>query len=154
MTPGEPVPEPVAPDAQDILARGRLARVSTVSPSGAPALAAFWFHFDGERLVLFTGENATVRNLRRDPRISVVVDLGERFDEIEGVLLRGRAEVHAYDQAPSPVLSAVAELEQKYADEIASPLYREFQGDGPPATVYVDLVPTSSRWWSFGRRVT
>jgi nitroimidazol reductase NimA-like FMN-containing flavoprotein (pyridoxamine 5'-phosphate oxidase superfamily) len=148
------VPEIVAPEAQEILARGRFARVSTISPSGAPALGAFWFHFDGERLVLFTGENATVRNLRRDPRTTVVVDVGTRFDEIEGVLLRGRAAVHPYDDAPAPVLSAVAELEEKYADEIASPLYREFQGDGPPATIYVDLVPESSRWWSFGRRVT
>jgi nitroimidazol reductase NimA-like FMN-containing flavoprotein (pyridoxamine 5'-phosphate oxidase superfamily) len=147
------VPESVAPEAQEILSRGRYARVSTVTPSGAPAVAAFWFHFDGERLVLFTGENATVRNLRRDPRVAVVVDVGERFDEIEGVLLRGRATVHAYDDAPEPVLSAVAGLEEKYADELASPLYREFQGDGPPATIYVDLVPEVSRWWSFGRRV-
>ncbi len=148
------MPESVAPEAQEILSRGRYARVSTVTPSGAPAVAAFWFHFDGERLVLFTGENATVRNLRRDPRVAVVVDVGERFDEIEGVLLRGRATVHAYDDAPEPVLSAVAGLEEKYADELASPLYREFQGDGPPATIYVDLVPEVSRWWSFGRRVT
>ena len=147
------MPQPVAPEAQDILARARFARVSTVAPSGAPNVATFWFHFDGERLVLFTGENATVRNLRENGRMAVVVDLGERFDQIEGVLLRGRAAVHPYDAAPEPVLRAVAGLERKYADELASPLYKEFQGDGPPATIYVELVPETSRWWDFGARV-
>ncbi len=147
------MPHTVAPEAQEILARAHYARVSTIAPSGAPNIATFWFHFDGERLVLFTGENATVRNLRADPRMAAVVDRGERFDQIQGVLLRGEASVHAYDAAPEPVQEAVAGLERKYAEELASPLYREFQGDGPPATIYVELVPATSRWWDFGARV-
>lgn len=147
------MPDPVAPEAQAILARARYARVSTVAPSGAPSVATFWFHFDGKRLVLYTGENHTVRNLRADGRMAVVVDLGDRFDAIEGVLLRGEATVHPYDGAPEPVLRAVAGLERKYAEELASPLYKEFQGEGPPATIYVELVPATSRWWDFGARV-
>jgi nitroimidazol reductase NimA-like FMN-containing flavoprotein (pyridoxamine 5'-phosphate oxidase superfamily) len=141
------------PRARAILAEARYARVGTVSEGGAPNVAPFWFHHDGERVVLFTGENKTVRNLRRDPRVSVIVDLGARFDEIRAVQLEGRASAYPYDNAPAAVLDAVAGLQEKYAEELDSPLYREFQGDGPPATVYVAIAPTRVRWWDFGARI-
>ena len=144
----------IAPEAQEILAEARYAQVATISPRAAPNVAPFWFYFDGERLILFTGENKTVANLRENGRVSVIVDVGDRFDEIKGVQISGAATVHPYDDAPKAVLRAVEQLQQKYADDLASDLYREFQGDGPPATVYVEVTPKIVRWWDFGNRIT
>lgn len=65
-----------AEQTRDFLLHGtRTAKVATVRADGAPHVAPVWFVLDGEQFVFTTGEvSAKGRNLRRDPRISLVVD--------------------------------------------------------------------------------
>jgi PPOX class probable F420-dependent enzyme len=53
----------------------RTGKLATVRPDGRPHVQPVWFVLDGDDLVFMTGA-ATVkgRNLRRDPRVSLVVD--------------------------------------------------------------------------------
>jgi PPOX class probable F420-dependent enzyme len=52
----------------------RTAKVATTGPGG-PHVMPVWFVLDGEELVFTTGaESVKARNLRRDPRVAVVVD--------------------------------------------------------------------------------
>jgi PPOX class probable F420-dependent enzyme len=51
-----------------------LALVSTLGPGGAPQITPIWFLFDGGRVRFSLVEGRQkLRNLRRDPRVSVVV---------------------------------------------------------------------------------
>ena len=53
----------------------RTAKVATCGPDGRPHVAPVWFVLDGEDLVFTTGgDTVKGRNLRRDPRATVVVD--------------------------------------------------------------------------------
>lgn len=63
-------------EVRDFLGYGtRTAKLATVRRSGAPHVMPVWFVLDGEQLVLTTGaETVKGRNLRRDPRVAVVVD--------------------------------------------------------------------------------
>jgi PPOX class probable F420-dependent enzyme len=53
----------------------RTAKVATSGPGGRPHVMPVWFVLDGDELVFTTGgDSAKARNLRRDPRVAVVVD--------------------------------------------------------------------------------
>ncbi|MFG3201450.1 pyridoxamine 5'-phosphate oxidase family protein [Streptomyces sp. NPDC048192] len=82
MTPGE---------LDEFLTRQRTCRVATVSADGAPHVSALWFAWDGTSLWLYSVvRSRRWAQLRRDPRVAVVVDAGEEYDELRGVELSGR----------------------------------------------------------------
>lgn len=74
------------------LSEQRTCRVATVSPQGAPHVSALWFAWDGTSLWLYSiTRSRRWSELRRDPRIAVVVDAGEKYGELRGVELSGTA---------------------------------------------------------------
>ncbi|WP_405655358.1 pyridoxamine 5'-phosphate oxidase family protein [Streptomyces sp. RK9] len=85
----------MTPDEVDaFLASERTCRVATVSPGGAPHVSALWFAWDGTSLWLYSiTRSKRWAELRRDPRVAVVVDAGEQYGELRGVELTGTAEV-------------------------------------------------------------
>jgi PPOX class probable F420-dependent enzyme len=53
----------------------RTGKLATVGRDGAPHVAPIWFVLDGDDVVFMTGARTRKgRNLRRDPRASLVVD--------------------------------------------------------------------------------
>ncbi|MBM7442233.1 pyridoxamine 5'-phosphate oxidase family protein [Streptomyces sp. HB132] len=72
------------------LAGQRTCRVATVSQEGMPHVGALWFVWDGSS-VWFYSLTRSLRwaQLRRDPRIAVVVDDGVEYGELRGVELTG-----------------------------------------------------------------
>ncbi|GHI09296.1 pyridoxamine 5-phosphate oxidase [Streptomyces cellostaticus] len=84
MTPGE---------LDAFLTSQRTCRVATVSTDGAPHVSALWFAWDGTSLWLYSVvRSRRWTQLRRDPRVAVVVDSGEEYDQLLGVELSGRVE--------------------------------------------------------------
>ncbi|MEV0965800.1 pyridoxamine 5'-phosphate oxidase family protein [Streptomyces sp. NPDC049910] len=74
------------------LTEQRTCRVATVSPDGAPHVSALWFAWDGTSLWLYSiTRSRRWSELRRDPRIAVVVDAGEEYGDLRGVELSGNA---------------------------------------------------------------
>ncbi|WP_406461184.1 pyridoxamine 5'-phosphate oxidase family protein [Streptomyces sp. NBC_00111] len=72
------------------LAEQRTCRVATVSPDGMPHVAALWFVWDGASLWLYSlTRSLRWSQLRRDPKIAVVVDDGFEYGELRGVELSG-----------------------------------------------------------------
>ncbi|MBR7672646.1 pyridoxamine 5'-phosphate oxidase family protein [Streptomyces sp. NPDC054796] len=74
------------------LTEQRTCRVATVGSDGAPHVGALWFCWDGQALWLYSiTRSKRWAQLRRDPRIAVVVDDGEEYMELRGVELTGEA---------------------------------------------------------------
>ncbi|QIP87547.1 pyridoxamine 5'-phosphate oxidase family protein [Streptomyces sp. Tu 2975] len=74
------------------LTQQRTCRVATVSPDGRPHVSALWFAWDGTSLWLYSlTRSRRWAELRRDPRLAVVVDAGEEYGELRGVELSGTA---------------------------------------------------------------
>jgi hypothetical protein len=132
----------------ELLAGAWIVRVATVSPSGAPSVAPFWLHWDGERIVLDTLENATVRNLRREPRVAVLVDRGGRFEELEAATIDGFAHVYGPEQAPAAVVAGVEAIRARHADELATPAFEAYAERETQASAYVEILPERARYWS------
>lgn len=76
----------------DLLRKKGFANVATVLPDGSPQSSVVWFDWDGEH-VLFstTTERRKLRNVRRDPRVSVLITDPEnpyRYLELRGRVAR------------------------------------------------------------------
>ncbi|MBA2946796.1 pyridoxamine 5'-phosphate oxidase family protein [Streptomyces himalayensis] len=80
-------------ELDEFLSTERTCRVATVSPDGAPHASPLFFAWDGTSLWLYSiTRSRRWADLRRDPRIAVVVDAGEEYGELRGVELTGSVE--------------------------------------------------------------
>ncbi len=77
------------------LAEGRTLQVASVGRDGRPHLVPMWYAVDDEGCVVFTtyGSSQKVRNLGRDPRVTLLVEDGAVYDELRGVMIEGEAEI-------------------------------------------------------------
>ena len=75
-------------------------QVATVGPDGSPHLTTLFYVLDRGRIAFWTyGASQKILNLRRDPRITCLVEDGEDYFELRGVSIRGRATlVEDYDE--------------------------------------------------------
>ncbi len=68
------------------------ATMCTLNPDGSVHAVAMWYGFVGGRLAVQTkAKSQKARNLARDCRMTWLVEAGERYDELRGVELVGRA---------------------------------------------------------------
>jgi PPOX class probable F420-dependent enzyme len=101
----------VLPDSvREFLASTRFATIATIDPDGSPHQAVLWYRLDGDEIVV----NSAVgrrwpANLRRDPRIAVLVT--DAADGYRWVGLTGIARVIT-DQATAQ--ADIAELARRY----------------------------------------
>jgi PPOX class probable F420-dependent enzyme len=93
----------------DLLSSKAVAMVGTIGRSGEPQVTPLWFLWDGERVrISLVDGRQKLRNLRRDPRISlVVVDPARPTYYVE---LRGRID----DLVPDPELALEQAVARKY----------------------------------------
>ena len=84
-----------ADEVDAFLRATRKVQVATLGTDGTPHLTTL-FHVvdDRGRIAFWTyGRSQKIRNLERDPRISLLVEDGEDYFELRGVSVRGTAEV-------------------------------------------------------------
>ena len=78
----------------ELLASARTATMATIGPDGQPHLVAMWFAIiDGGICFETKAKSQKAVNLRRDPRISVLVEDGATYEDLRGVSIEGTAEV-------------------------------------------------------------
>ena len=71
--------------------RSRTASMATLGPTGAPHVVAMWYAVvDGQIWFETKSRSQKAQNLRRDPRITCLVEDGLTYDTLRGVSLEGR----------------------------------------------------------------
>lgn len=84
-------------------------QVATLNADGSPHLTTLFYVVQDGRLVFWTyGKSQKIRNLERDPRISLLVEDGTDYFELRGVSLSGRAELVRDREAILTIGRAVA----------------------------------------------
>ena len=81
-------------EVAEFLRTSRTMTMATLGPQGRPHLVAMWFALvDGAPWFETKTKSQKVRNLRRDPRITCMVEAGDTYDQLRGVSLEGTAEI-------------------------------------------------------------
>ncbi|MER7186786.1 pyridoxamine 5'-phosphate oxidase family protein [Streptomyces hyaluromycini] len=137
MTPGE---------LDEFLTTQRTCRVATVSASGAPHVSALWFAWDGKSLWLYSVvRSQRWKDLSRDPRVAVVVDSGEEYDQLRGVELRGTVEFVGEVPRTGELVAELDYIETVFARKNFG--LDEMPHDGRHA--WARLTPTKIASWDF-----
>ena len=83
-----------ADEIEAFLVEQKIATMATMHPDGSIHAVAMWYGFlDGVLTVETKAKSQKVQNLRRDPRITFLVEAGERYEELRGVEIVGRAKI-------------------------------------------------------------
>lgn len=71
--------------------RSRTATMGTIGPTGMPHLVAMWYAvIDGQIWFETKGRSQKAENLRRDDRMTCLIEDGFTYDTLRGVSLEGR----------------------------------------------------------------
>jgi PPOX class probable F420-dependent enzyme len=72
---------------------GQRMAVATLNPDGQPQLTVVWYCLLEDGRIGFTvrADSQKARNLRRDPRVTLMVDAGTQHSDLRGVQIAGRA---------------------------------------------------------------
>jgi PPOX class probable F420-dependent enzyme len=96
----------------------RLAHVATLQPDGAPHVVPLWFVWLEDAVYVTCRSGSRVwANLRRDGRVAVEVQRGQMWTEHTGVVVHGRAELLAQDDAGTK--RALSAWFEKYRAELS-----------------------------------
>ncbi len=95
------------------LAAGRTIVLVTMGADGLPDPVPMWYVVDADGRVRMRtyAKSLKVANLRRDPRVSCLVEDGDRYFELRGVQLTGRIEVV---EDPDWIADLIVALATKY----------------------------------------
>ena len=76
----------------DFIAAGRTLAVATINPDGAPHLVAMWYVLHEGKIAFWTyGKSQKALNLRRDPRLTCLLESGASYGELRGAQIHGVA---------------------------------------------------------------
>ena len=128
---------------QKFLATNEVVVLATAQADGSPLAMPMWFlHAPDTLTMISVADTQKVRNLRRDPRVSVVAE-AVVGGEVRGVTVQGRVEF----LSDGPERRALIErFHEKY-----SGLQRLWAGKTMPANrVMFKIVPSRVRSWGLG----
>jgi general stress protein 26 len=97
-------------EIQAYLVSQKILNVATIGPSGHPHLVAMWYALIDGKVQFWTfAKSQKVQNLRRDPKMTGLIESGESYNELKGVELVGTGRlIDDYDRVLG-VGKAVAE---------------------------------------------
>ena len=88
-------------------------QVATLNRDGSPHLTTLWFGIlDGDIVFETFTKSQKIVNLKRDPRIAVLVEDGDVYNELRGVAINGRAVLHSDPAVVHPYALAVMKRNQ------------------------------------------
>jgi PPOX class probable F420-dependent enzyme len=122
--------------AREALTAGHLAHFVTLEPDGSPQMSAVWVGLDGDEIVMgHLGAWRKVRNVRRDPRVSLSLETGghNSIGLREYLVVHGQARV---DEGGAP------ELLQRLAHVYLGPEVKFPPMDDPPPGLIIRVTPT------------
>jgi PPOX class probable F420-dependent enzyme len=95
-------------------------QVATLNKDGTPHLTTLWFALvDGDIVFETFTKSQKIVNLKRDPRIAVLLEDGTEYNQLRGVSINGRAELHDDPEVVHPYALAVMRRNQPEIPEDA-----------------------------------
>ena len=103
----------LSPDEQAAFFRERKkAALATIDKDGYPHVVAMnYFARDGAFFMTSYGKAQKVLNVRRNPKVALMVEAGDEYSELRGVMIRGRCEILEGESAVRATFEGRAEAQ-------------------------------------------
>src|SRR6266436_5413127 len=133
----------LSPDEQAVFLREhRKAALATIDKDGFPHMVAMNFYVeDGVFYMTSYGKAQKVVNIRRDPRVALMVEAGDKYSELRGVMVRGHCEIIEGAEAVRAAFAGMAEARG------TTPSRPSGAGDSAPKRVVLKIIPEKITSW-------
>ena len=114
-------PQDVAAFLEDV----NVGVLTTLTATGWPHSAGMWFFLESGELKMWTyAKSQKALNARRDPRVSMLIEKGEPYRDLKGVLVRGHVRL-------TSDVREVSEIGRRLFDRYVAPRSGVSSADGP-----------------------
>jgi PPOX class probable F420-dependent enzyme len=137
----------LTPDERDkFLAEPHTAALTTVDKDGFPHVVAMaYLYKDGVIYMTSYGKAQKVLNVRRNPKVGVMVESGRKYSELRGVMIRGNCEVVDDPEAVRMTMRGVAGNESQ---AVAVP---SGAASSAPKRVVLKITPLKTASWDHSK---
>jgi PPOX class probable F420-dependent enzyme len=121
----------------------RKAALATLDQDGFPHVVAMnYFAKDGAFYMTSYAKAQKVVNIRRNPKVALMMEAGDAYAELCGVMVRGRCEIIEGAEAVRAAFAGMAE-----ARGTTPPSRPSGAGDSAPKRVVLKIVPEKITSW-------
>ena len=124
--------------------------LTSMDGHGYPHPVAMWYVVDADGSVVMTtfAKSQKAVNLRREPRCALLVESGRAYEELKGLLIRGRASV---EQDEEKVLDVLQNVHAKYGMPGSADGMREAMRGQARKRVMIRIRPEGVSSWDHGK---
>ncbi len=127
------------------LGEHKVSRLATVDGRGQPHVVPVWhILLDGDIYIETSPDSKKARNLKANPKVALVIDVGDRFDNYRGVMIQGTVEPVKDKRMLARFLEAMA---QRYFGTTDHPGYKYLAGGSDP--LLMKVVPKKIVSWDY-----
>ena len=134
---------------RELIVGARVMQVASINPDGRPHLVPMWFELDDDGAIVFTtyGRSQKIQNLERDPRVTLLFETGDAYNEVRGLAIDATAEVIRDPHLTAATLALIGAKQAGRPRPVTPPT-----GDPPPVaykrvTVRIPLAGQRVRSW-------
>jgi PPOX class probable F420-dependent enzyme len=132
----------------EFLARARTMMLCTIDRDGYPHAVAMAFMVKDGCIYMTSYRKAQkVVNIRRNPKVAVMVESGTQYDELKGVMIRGRCEVI---DGPDDVWKIMREIRTFQAGGVPPPADAVVQARAQKRAV-LKIIPEKTASWDHSK---
>ncbi len=135
----------------DFIAAGKTLAVATINPDGAPHLVAMWYALHEGRIAFWTyGKSQKALNLRRDPRLTCLLESGMSYGELRGAQIHGEARLIEEVERVQAIGEAIYRRNAS-ADGHLTPMQLQIIAAQAPKRIAVIVEPVSVASWDHAK---
>ena len=140
----------LSPDEQAAFFREqRKAALATLDQDGFPHVVAMnYLAKDGAFYMTSYGKAQKVVNIRRNPKVALMMESGNAYAELRGVMVRGHCEIIEGADAVRAIFAAMAEARGATP---AAPARPRGAGDSAPKRVVLKVIPEKTTSWDHSK---
>jgi PPOX class probable F420-dependent enzyme len=141
----------LTPDEQRrYLDEGHTIILGTNGPKGHPQLTAMWYVNDPDGTIWMTtfAKSQKTKNLERDPRITLLIESGQTYPELKGLMITARTEII---RDVERVLDMLERVNVKYNGLEPSPELRSALRGQASKRVLLKLTPVKTSSWDHAK---
>ena len=124
----------------------RKAALATLDKAGFPHIVAMnYFENDGAFYMTSYGKAQKVVNIRRNPKVALMIESGNDYAELRGVMVRGRCEIIEGADAVKAAFAGMAEARG------STPSRPSGAGGSAPKRVVLKIIPEKITSWDHSK---
>ena len=129
-------------EEEQFLNKNLTAALATLDKNGFPHVVAMnYFYIDGAIYMTSYGKAQKVVNIRRNPKVGVMVETGRSYGELQGVMVRGHCEII---EDPEEVQRSLRAIGHKQGRQSGVPRQA---ATSMPKRVVLKIVPEKITSW-------